>query len=159
MTYYKRTLEKIHVPVIKGSLVMLMMMNDLRFKGALFNIFFLNYILHVLIAFLLATFYLPYLSQLPYKPVDDAFELFNAAGLWILFVKDTARVFDDSPTDVALRTFPSCSFPLRSQRATAANVSFEMGDNNINLQPTSKTEQMIHRAPLILIFFFLCAMI
>lgn len=35
----------------------------------------------------------PFSLRFLYKPVDDVFTLFNAAGLCILFVKDTVRFY------------------------------------------------------------------
>ena len=34
------------------------------------------------------------------KPVDGLSKLFNAAGLWIFFVKDSGRILRGSPKDV-----------------------------------------------------------
>lgn len=43
-----------------------------------------------------------------YEPADHPFKSFNAAGLWIFFVKDWGRVFCDSPEDVILCMFFNC---------------------------------------------------
>lgn len=62
---------------------------------------------------------------LSYKPLDDLFKFFNAAGMWI----SIWWTFHDSPKDVTFSIFPyalfQCLSPPHEQRASVANVSLE----------------------------------
>lgn len=88
------------------------------------------------------------------KPVDGLFEMFNAAGLRVFFVKGLGSDFpQQNPKNTTLCLFSSassqCLFLLCYQRATVADVSLENGVWHKLDRSTSSATQKLHRAPLI----------